>query len=107
MILDFKSYPNYGLLKPDNNIDHRRVLNIKTYFKKQGYSLTITKNESNYKPGDIVTWKLLGRNHIGIVSNIKVKWSNRYHIVHNAYKGTELSDWLNMGKVTGHYRIYN
>ena len=107
MILDFKSYPNYGLLKPDYNIDHRRVLNIKTYFKKQGYSLTITKNESNYKPGDIVTWKSLGRDHIGIVSNIKVKWSNRYHIVHNAYKGTELSDWLNMGKVTGHYRVYN
>jgi uncharacterized protein YijF (DUF1287 family) len=101
---NFKSYPHYELPKPDSNIDHRRVPNIQTYLKREGYALAITEEERDYKPGDIVTWKSLGRDHIGIVSNIKVRWTNRYHIVHNAYKGIELSDWLYMGKITGHYR---
>jgi len=102
---DFKNYPDYGLPNPDSNIDHRRVPNIQKYFEKNNYVQPITKSGADYRPGDIVTWKYLGRDHIGIVSNIKVRWADRYYIVHNAYKGTELSDWLFMAKITGHYRI--
>ena len=34
----FAAYPkNWGLAKPDRNIDHRRVPNLATWFKRQGY----------------------------------------------------------------------
>lgn len=105
MLDSFLQYPSYGLKKPDSNIDHRRVPNIQKYFERQGYSLPISDKGIDYKPGDIVTWNFWNWNHIGIVSNIKKEGTNRYYIVHNAYNGTELSDWLFMTKITGHYRI--
>ncbi len=36
----FSSYPRaWGLAKPDSNIDHRRVPNLRTFFKRRGASL--------------------------------------------------------------------
>ena len=50
---NFKAYPQkWGLKSPDKNIDHRRVPNIQTYFKRQGYEI----KDQNFLPGDIVTW---------------------------------------------------
>src|SRR5688500_14368441 len=53
----FKSYPqSWGLKRPDANIDHRRVPNLATYFKRRGMAL----EPGDYRAGDIVTWMLPG-----------------------------------------------
>ena len=67
----FAAYPkNWGLAKPDRNIDHRRVPNLATWFKRQGYDLPVSRDAGAYQPGDIVTWILGGgQPHIGIVSD--------------------------------------
>jgi uncharacterized protein YijF (DUF1287 family) len=101
----FSVYPrNWGLSKPDPNIDHRRVPNLMTFFSRHGTSLPITNNGDDYKPGDIVTWKLPdGRPHIGLVSN-KISASRNPMIVHNIGAGAQLEDMLFTFTVTGHYR---
>ena len=65
---NFSKYPkNWGLKSTDTNIDHRRVPNLQTFFTRHGKKLTVTKNGSDYKPGDIITWILKGNlPHIGI-----------------------------------------
>jgi uncharacterized protein YijF (DUF1287 family) len=72
MVANFDKYPqSWGLSKPDSNIDHRRVPNLMTFFKRHGEVLPITKNPKDYKPGDIVCWNLgAGILHIGIVAQI-------------------------------------
>ncbi|NIQ03330.1 MAG: DUF1287 domain-containing protein [Nitrospinaceae bacterium] len=67
----FSAYPdNWGLKQTDPNIDHRRVPNLQVFFKRKGASLKITDNPKDYRPGDLVTWRLDNHlPHIGIVVN--------------------------------------
>ena len=61
----FKLYPNqerWGLTRPDTNIDHRRVPNLRVFFSRQGESLPVTGQPEDYLPGDLVTWKLNEKN---------------------------------------------
>ncbi|MFB2978876.1 DUF1287 domain-containing protein [Microseira sp. BLCC-F43] len=104
---NFAAYPkNWGLKAPDPNIDHRRVPNLMTYFKRQGKALPISRNSSNYQPGDIVTWDLGGgQQHIGIVSDIRSP-SGRLTIVHNIGAGTQVEDILFNWPIIGHYRYF-
>jgi uncharacterized protein YijF (DUF1287 family) len=52
MKANFAIYPgNWGLHAPDKNIDHRRVPNLMTFFKRKGTEKSITKNASDYLPG--------------------------------------------------------
>jgi hypothetical protein len=104
---NFKKYPqNWGLKAPDKNIDHRRVPNLMTFFKRFGEEKLKSKNAKDYLPGDIVCWDLGGGiTHIGIVINRKSKIdSKRYLIVHNIGNGQEMSDCLFSYKIIGHYR---
>lgn len=105
----FCSYPNnWGLSRPDKNIDHRRVPNITKYLQKTGKELKVTLNGADYLPGDIVTWKLPGNlDHIGIVSNISIKSSDRYALVHNIGRGATIEDMLFSYPITGHYRYFS
>lgn len=107
MKANFKDYPNkWGLTKTDTNIDHRRVPNLMTYFTRKGASKPISKNASDYKPGDIVCWNLGGGiTHIGIVVNRKSEDNARYLIVHNIGGGQVLADCLFTYKIIGHYRF--
>ena len=101
----FDEYPQkWGLPGPDSNIDHRRVPNLQTYFDRQGAAVEITADASDYWPGDIVTWTVYGRPHIGIVSTVLARSGNRYCIVHNFGRGTRVEDFLFDHKITGHYR---
>lgn len=105
----FGAYPNYrkwGLSKPDSNIDHRRVYNLKVFFKRHGQSLPITRNPAHYQPGDLVTWELApGIGHIGIVVNQRSKQDPRRHmIVHNIAEGPKMEDILFRFRISGHYR---
>lgn len=105
---NFGLYPKiWGLKRPDTNIDHRRVPNLMTYFKRQGAALPITQSATDYKPGDVVSWNLGGGiTHIGIVSRFKsTADSSRYQIVHNIGAGQVLEDCLFRYKIIGHYRF--
>jgi uncharacterized protein YijF (DUF1287 family) len=71
MSANFHLYPSkriWGLNSTDKNIDHRRVPNLQTYFKRYGVVLPISANKVDYDVGDIVTWILPGSlPHIGMV----------------------------------------
>ncbi|MDH1262774.1 DUF1287 domain-containing protein [Pseudomonas sp. GD03944] len=102
----FNLYPkHWGLSRPDANIDHRRVPNLMTWFKRQGWSLSRGRNASDYQAGDIVTWDLgRGLTHIGIVSDRKTD-NGTPLILHNIGRGTQEEDILFAYTVTGHYRL--
>jgi uncharacterized protein YijF (DUF1287 family) len=104
---NFSAYPkNWGLKKPDKNIDHRRVPNLMTYFERQQSKLAVTDQASDYKPGDVVCWNLGGSIlHIGIVVNKKSVDGKRNLIVHNIGAGQVLEDMLFSYKIIGHYRF--
>lgn len=102
----FSLYPKiWGLKSTDKNIDHRRVPNLMTFFKRHGTELKITQNPLDYQPGNIVCWSLGGGlTHIGIVSNKKTKDGKRFLIIHNIGGGQVLEDMLFDYKIIGHYR---
>ncbi|MFL6274460.1 MAG: DUF1287 domain-containing protein [Blastocatellia bacterium] len=108
MARNFAAYPNrWGLKAPDTNIDHRRVPNLMTYFKRRGKSLPITERAKDYEPGDVVAWDLGGGlTHIGIVVNRRVRDGERYYIVHNIGAGARLEDVLFEWRQIGHYRYF-
>ncbi|WP_121974590.1 DUF1287 domain-containing protein [Acinetobacter stercoris] len=102
---NFKQYPQkWGLKTTDKNIDHRRVPNIMTYFKRQGYEV----KDQKYLAGDIVTWDLgKGLTHIGIISNKTTMLSKTPLVIHNIGYGTQENDILHEYKIIGHYRLPN
>lgn len=105
----FQAYPKkWGLKAPDTNIDHRRVPNLQTYFKRRGKALPITAINTDYQPGDIVSWDLNGKGlaHIGLVSNIWSDNTQRFLITHNIGQGTQTEDRLFDWQITGHYRYF-
>lgn len=96
-------YPKiWGLKSTDKNIDHRRVPNLRTFFTRHGKSLPVTNNPTDYKAGDLVTWDVSGRPHIGIVSNRSKNGIPL--IIHNIGVGTQEEDVLFRFNITGHYR---
>ena len=107
MEANFELYPKiWGLSKPDSNIDHRRVPNLMTYFKRQGAEIPITDKGKDYLPGDIVSWNLGGGlTHIGVVVNKKSNDNKRFMIVHNIGGGQVLEDCLFNYTITGDYRF--
>ena len=102
----FSVYPkNWGLSRPDSNIDHRRVPNLMTWFKRQGWSLPVSQDPAAYQAGDIVTWDLgRGLTHIGIVSDHRAATGVPL-ILHNIGRGTQEEDILFAYRITGHYRF--
>ena len=104
----FAAYPTkWGLKRPDSNIDHRRVPNLKTYFERKGRALKITDNPADYLPGDVVTWDLGGGyDHIGMVTNLWSDDAQQYLIVHNIGRGAKVENVLFAWRITGHYRYF-
>lgn len=108
MLDNFNLYPSnriWGMNKPDKNIDHRRVPNLRVFFKRFGTSLEVSKEVENYLPGDLVTWMLPGNlPHIGIVIDKKSEDGNTPLIAHNIGEGPKINDMLFEYPITGHYR---
>ncbi len=106
MKANFGRYPkNWGLSKPDRNIDHRRVPNLMVFFTRHGTVKSITNNTDDYLPGDIICWNLGGAvTHIGLVVNRKSADGKRHLIVHNIGGGQVLADCLFEYKIIGHYQ---
>ncbi len=123
----FRAYPaRWGLRRPDPNIDHRRVPNLRRFFTRHGRALPVTATADDYQPGDLVTWDvakpvrgaqpLLGGGtarrlrfarlpHIGIVTAKLSHDGKRPLIVHNIGAGTQLEDILFAYEITGRYRF--
>jgi uncharacterized protein YijF (DUF1287 family) len=106
MKANFSAYPkNWGLRRPDKNIDHRRVPNLETYLKRKGTSLGVSSKAVDFKPGDIVSWRLGGSlPHIGIVSDRKAPDGTPL-IIHNVGAGPQEENVLFAYKMTGHFRF--
>ena len=104
---NFSVYPKiWGLSSTDKNIDHRRVPNLQTFFKRKGASLRISKNGADYLPGDLITCTVAGKlPHIAVVvpspTGNGAPW-----IVHNIGSGPQLEDRLFEFPLTGHYRYH-
>ncbi len=96
---------------PDTNIDHRRVINLEIFLKRQGFCLSWATSptpgdqfSTRLHPGDLLTWMLDGGHpHIAIVSDTA---PGRTSVVHNIGRGAEevplaiFSDQL----ARGHFR---
>ncbi|WP_414717440.1 DUF1287 domain-containing protein [Steroidobacter sp.] len=104
----FATYPQlWGLSRADPNIDHRRVPNLQTYFRRSGVQLSISRDARDYLPGDMVTWVLPGNlPHIGLVTDRRSPDGARPLIVHNIGGGPEIEDMLFNYPITGHYRYH-
>lgn len=102
----FSKYPKiWGLTRADRNIDHRRVPNLKTYFKRRGWSLAVSKKKQDYHPGDLVTCTVAQRlPHIMIVSDRKDA-DGVPLIIHNIGSGVKEESRLFEFPITGHYRM--
>lgn len=95
-----------GQKGPDRSIDHRRCPNLVSFFKKHGKTLS-TKTDAahriEWKPGDIVFWKLdNGRDHVGVVTD-RLGFNDLPQVIHNLSTTTEepvLTTW----KIVGHFR---
>ena len=96
-----EAYPN--IQKPDDNIDFRRVTNLRHFFEE--YAITLTTDTdaiSSWQAGDIVVF---GNNkHIGIVSDKRNKEGQPY-ILHNGGQPVREEDYLPRAKVTAHFRF--
>jgi uncharacterized protein YijF (DUF1287 family) len=105
MLAHFELYPRtWGLDRPDTNIDHRRVPNLMTYFKRHGMERPISDQAGDYLPGDIVCWNLGGAiTHIGIVADSLSPDSLRPLVVHNIGGGQVLEDCLFNFRIIGHF----
>lgn len=104
---NFSAYPKiWGLKRTDRNIDHRRVPNLRAYFKRAGASLQVTDDPRDFKPGDLVS-QTVGGNlpHIVIVSNQMSADGSRPLVIHNIGGGTQIEDSLFKFPITGHYRF--
>jgi uncharacterized protein YijF (DUF1287 family) len=108
MTRHFAAYPKtWGLARPDRNIDHRRVPNLATWFKRQGHDLPVSQGAAAYKPGDIVSWVLGGgQPHIGIVSDRRSEDGARPLVIHNIGWGAREEDVLFEYRITGHFRAF-
>jgi uncharacterized protein len=106
MKANFSEYPqNWGLKRPDKNIDHRRVPNLQTFLKRSRLALPVSKDPQDYQPGDLVTC-IVPPNlpHIMIVSD-RANAKGQPMVIHNIGSGTMEEDRLFEFKITGHYRI--
>ena len=107
----FAAYPSrrvWGLTRPDRNIDHRRVLNMVTFFKGQEAALPVTDLAADYLPGDLVYWNVPKYGggvtpHMGVVTAVKTSQGEPM-IVHHLSGKPLLENVLFAWPVKGHFR---
>jgi len=100
----FNLYPqHWGLSAPDPNIDHRRIPNLITFFRRHGTEIEVSGDYEEYEPGDIVFWVFEnGLDHCGIVSE-RTTQDGRPLVIHNAGLARE-EDALFKWRIVAHFR---
>ena len=101
-----------GDKKLDTNIDHRRVGNLLTFFRRHWASLPTAVTPAtlaDWRPGDVVVWSLGGTahaDHIGVVSDATDPTSGRPLVIHNYPVPGHVAeqDVLLTWKILGHFR---
>jgi uncharacterized protein len=103
MRMNFAVYPRkWGLVRPDANIDHRRVPNLQAFFTRKGQAFPDRTAPEDFAPGDIVSQMLPGNlPHIGIVSGQIA--GGRRMVIHNIGRGAREEDILAAYPITGRY----
>jgi len=101
IMLHPQDYPR--VTKRDNNIDFRRVVNLRVFFDKYAITLTSDINDiDRWQPGDIVIFS--ENKHIGVVSDKRNKDGHTY-IIHNGGQPMREEDYFRRGQVLKHYRF--
>ena len=104
----FARYPqSWGLKRPDRNIDHRRVGNLRRLFERVGAELPLSGDRASgdFKAGDLVTVTLPGNlPHVMILSD-RSGPSGHLLVLHNIGGGAQEEDQLDLFPMTGHYRL--
>jgi uncharacterized protein YijF (DUF1287 family) len=108
MRANWNAYPHpakWALKRPDPNIDHRRVPNLATFFRRHGTEIAPSRDPAQFRPGDLVVWALPdgGLPHIGIVAD-RTSAAGTPLMIHNIGSGAKMEDVLFAFKVTGHFR---
>ncbi|HEY5723879.1 MAG TPA: DUF1287 domain-containing protein [Allosphingosinicella sp.] len=99
----FGAYPkSWGLSRPDSNIDHRRVPNLRAWLARRRATLPVPRNAREWRAGDIFTSLVGNRPHIGLVSDRR--GPNSLLVIHNVGQGTREEDVLLVWPITGRYR---
>lgn len=99
-----ENFEDYAIVEPDDNIDFRRVKNLRVYFEHRAISLTTDIDDiEEWQGGDIVIFE----KHIGIVADKRNSKGVPFVIHHaNPFQLNYVEDILeSYGKITGHYRI--
>ena len=106
MSKNFSVYPRlWDSRAPDANIDHRRVQNLQRFFQRAGAELKVTREASDYKPGDVVVWMLAsGDLHTGIVVPGPGERGDEAWVVHDIGSGPKWENILTDYQIQGHYR---
>lgn len=93
-------YPE--MLKPDPNIDFRRVKNLAVFFERNAKSLTCDLSRAEeFQPGDVI---IIEPSHIAVCSDKRNRLGVPY-IIHHSPLGAVEADDLYLYKIVGHYRI--
>jgi uncharacterized protein YijF (DUF1287 family) len=112
MLRDFAAYPTVWHRKhPDSNIDHRRVLNLETYWRSNKCAVWLAPPHTAGNdfpgpllPGDLLTWLLDARlPHVGVVVGHELFGTQ---IVHNIGSGVQQNALIAFRghRAGGHYR---
>ncbi len=107
MRANFAAYPTiWGLSRTDRNIDHRRVPNLETLFRRSGAALQLTSDPAAFETGDIVSFRLTGSNlpHIGIIADDHAADGTPL-VTHNIGWGARTENMLFDHRITGHFRL--
>ena len=99
-----KSPKDYGISKPNPDIDFRRVRNLFIFFNKYAKKLTTSfDNPKEWQAGDIVIFD--GYSHIAICSDKLNEDGIPYIFHHSEEKGTVEDNDIYNQKVIAHYRF--
>jgi uncharacterized protein YijF (DUF1287 family) len=101
MARTFSAYPrNWGLKRPDRNIDHRRVPNLARFWERAGARLPL----GGWQPGDLFS-SLVGDRlpHTGVISD-RLSMQGNLMVIHNIGRGTQEEDIAAAGRMIGRFR---
>ncbi|MBI1404874.1 MAG: DUF1287 domain-containing protein [Caulobacter sp.] len=104
MAAHFAAYPrNWGLKAPDRNIDHRRVPNLETFFRRRGAALP---PDTPWRAGDLITQRLLPGHYPHIlIATGRHDSLGRPLIVQNNGGGARLEPPQALADLAGHFRL--